>query len=393
LPRRRSRPLEPDDDGEPRYELGSGLHRLQAALLNGATHINAIVMIGGPRKARLWQFEENLVRVEPTVLEHSIDVARWIKAKEKEKPVLGQLDRQPRGGRPKGGVALAARMLPVAGKSDEARRKSVDRALKIAGVSADAQDAAKAAGLDDNQSALLQIAGAPTPQADQLAEQVNSISAWVEQARELGVAETSLEGLSEICAESQRSADALARIVQLISQLLAIAGRDAAAPIDFKAEAMAAGYLHQLRQLPPDNLRFRSSLLADESAIDTLTAAQAIANEAHAAAAEAKFEETPNVAFSESIPSIQELRQAAGARDALCATDLNRILSVVVISVRPRAIDPNQDLWPLRLGTDGPQGSAASVSSATTSPQGDMISVQPMFSSPSRTTAAGQANA
>ena len=31
--------------------------------------------------------------------------------------------------------------------------------------------------------------------------------------------------------------------------------------------------------------------------------------------------------------------------------------------------------------------------SATASPQGDMISVQPMFSSPSRSTAAGQANA
>ena len=37
--------------------------------------------------------------------------------------------------------------------------------------------------------------------------------------------------------------------------------------------------------------------------------------------------------------------------------------------------------------------SHASSPSATTSPQGDMISVQPMLTSPSRRTAAGQANA
>jgi hypothetical protein len=61
--------------------------------------------------------------------------------------------------RREGGVARAARELPVPGKTPEARRQFIKRALKIDGIWSDAKLAARSAGLDDNQKALLDIAG------------------------------------------------------------------------------------------------------------------------------------------------------------------------------------------------------------------------------------------
>jgi len=58
----------------------------------------------------------------------------------------------------KRGVRKAAREL---GKP----RTSIDRDLKIAAAAPEAKAAAVAAGLDDNQSALLEIAAEPTPEA------------------------------------------------------------------------------------------------------------------------------------------------------------------------------------------------------------------------------------
>jgi hypothetical protein len=52
-----------------------------------------------------------------------------------------------RGHRQEGGVSKAARELPVSGNTDEAKRKTIERAIKIAGLSDDARAAADAAGL------------------------------------------------------------------------------------------------------------------------------------------------------------------------------------------------------------------------------------------------------
>jgi hypothetical protein len=68
-------------------------------------------------------------------------------------------------GRPEGGKALSARELFIPGDSVEARRKVIERALKIDGIAAEAKAAARKAGLDDNQSALLEIANQKTPAA------------------------------------------------------------------------------------------------------------------------------------------------------------------------------------------------------------------------------------
>jgi hypothetical protein len=65
---------------------------------------------------------------------------------------------QKRKGRPEGGLARAARELPVPGKTPEARRQFIKRAIMIGGMWPEAKSAASAAGLDDVQTALLEIA-------------------------------------------------------------------------------------------------------------------------------------------------------------------------------------------------------------------------------------------
>ena len=82
--------------------------------------------------------------------------------------------------------------------------------------------------------------------------------------------------------------------------------------ISVVTEAVAVGFLHAVRKITPENLRYRSHALTDENAIDELRTAQAIATKARAAAAEARFSEPPTSSLAKTIPSIQELRQAAG---------------------------------------------------------------------------------
>ena len=76
---------------------------------------------------------------------------------------------------------------------------------------------------------------------------------------------------------------------------------------------MAAGYLYAVNKIPQENLRYRSAALTDENAVDDLSAAQSVAKEARSAAADARFSEPPSPSLAKTIPSRQELRQAAGA--------------------------------------------------------------------------------
>jgi hypothetical protein len=140
----------------------------------------------------------------------------------------------------------------------------------------------------------------------------NSALLLVERAKALGIADAPVETLSQVCDEASASAEAIVRIVRLLADLLSTVRRDLASGMDVKAEAMAAGFLHVMGQLSPENVRYRSAALSEDGAIEHLTAAQAVANEANAAAVEAKFDETPSIALAQSIPSVQELRQAAG---------------------------------------------------------------------------------
>jgi hypothetical protein len=59
-------------------------------------------------------------------------------------------------------VSEAARELVMLGKTEEGRRKHIERALKVANLPAEVKVAAVAAGLDNKRSALLEIAKEPT---------------------------------------------------------------------------------------------------------------------------------------------------------------------------------------------------------------------------------------
>jgi hypothetical protein len=138
------------------------------------------------------------------------------------------------------------------------------------------------------------------------------VGAVMEKATAAGIANLSIEQLPEAYEQARDSAEKIARLVHLITELLRVAGRDPTVSLDVRSEAMAAGYLHAVHKISSEDLRYRSFSLTHENAIEELNAAQGIAEEARGAAAEARFSEPPTVSFAESIPSIQELRKAAG---------------------------------------------------------------------------------
>jgi hypothetical protein len=139
--------------------LVEGLHRLRATASLGWTHIRAEIMEGDDIEARLWELAALLHRADDlTALEEAERVAEWVRLTESREPVSGQKVQKPKGGRPQSGVAKAARQLPVKGKTHEARRKRIERAIKIAAISLEAKAAIRKAGLDQHPSALYQIA-------------------------------------------------------------------------------------------------------------------------------------------------------------------------------------------------------------------------------------------
>lgn len=151
-----------------------------------------------------------------------------------------------------------------------------------------------------------------TCQRSEIERDPHSALLLVEQAKALGIADAPVEALPQICDDAHVAAESFVRIVRLLADLLATVRRDPASGMEVKAEAMAAGFLHVMRQLSPENVRYRSAALSDDAVVEHLKAAQAAANEANAAAAEAKFGEQPSIALAQSIPSVQELRHAAG---------------------------------------------------------------------------------
>lgn len=140
--------------------LVSGAYRLEAAKLADLEYINCVFLEGDDNDAQLVQFAENIFRKELTALQHAEQLVVWVKLAEAKGFFSGQYVRKSKLGRPLGGLSKSARLLPAVGRSFEARRKIIQRATKIAGIFPEAKEAAKAAGLDDNQKALLQIAKA-----------------------------------------------------------------------------------------------------------------------------------------------------------------------------------------------------------------------------------------
>jgi ParB-like nuclease domain len=145
-----------DDGTIGAYVLVTGAHRLAAAKQLGWTKIDCFVADCDEIEAQLWEISENLHRRELTSLERSEQIALWVDLVNR-KPV--QPEQVSIGGRGnKGGEAQASRELGLS-------RPDVHRAVKVATIAPEAKEAARAAGLDDNRSALLQAAKEKTPAA------------------------------------------------------------------------------------------------------------------------------------------------------------------------------------------------------------------------------------
>jgi ParB family transcriptional regulator, chromosome partitioning protein len=144
-------------------ELAAGLDRLAAAKILGWKTIPCMAIRGGPTIARLWQIAENLHRDTLTALDEADQIAKWVQLTESLE--LSSKRDKTGPGRPESGKAKAARELAVRGKTEQARRKNIERKLKMATIDPAAKAAAREAGLDNNPSRLLKIAAETSPKA------------------------------------------------------------------------------------------------------------------------------------------------------------------------------------------------------------------------------------
>lgn len=139
--------------------LIAGETRLRAAKSLGWEKIDAIEAKVDDIEAAMIEIAENLHRADLTALERAEQVAAWVRLAEERDHKPRQVDEVSVGGRGnKGGRANAAREIGVS--EPQARR-----AEKIDSLAPEAKEAAIAAGLDKNQSALLDAAKAETPDA------------------------------------------------------------------------------------------------------------------------------------------------------------------------------------------------------------------------------------
>jgi hypothetical protein len=132
-------------------------HWLEVAKARGRSRVECLFTSADEIDARLTEIEEILHHAGLPVLDKAALVVEWLKTWER-RHISGQDVQEFTVGRPHGGIAQAARVLCVPGKTEEARRKSIERAITIDSIVSEAKDAAKRAGLDDVQSALLAIA-------------------------------------------------------------------------------------------------------------------------------------------------------------------------------------------------------------------------------------------
>jgi ParB family chromosome partitioning protein len=144
-----------------RYLLVVGLHRLEACRRLGMAHIDTRIVDLDDTERRLWEIAENLHRAELTALERSEQIAEWVKpCGERIQPAqlappekaIGYKSPPPQQQR---GINAAVRELGV-------ERTDAQRSIKIAGLTPQAKSEARALGFDDNQSALLRAAKAPS---------------------------------------------------------------------------------------------------------------------------------------------------------------------------------------------------------------------------------------
>jgi ParB-like chromosome segregation protein Spo0J len=157
--------VRPRNDG--RFDLVSGGHRIAAKKSLGSNDIRAQIVEGPEIDVRLWGIADDLHRAGLTALEEAERLAEWVKLIEERHSFSRKNVVKRKGGRPEGAVTKAARELPLKGKTEKARRKEIERKMKIASISPVAKAAATDAGL--NRSDLEKVAKEGTPE-DQVAK-------------------------------------------------------------------------------------------------------------------------------------------------------------------------------------------------------------------------------
>jgi ParB family chromosome partitioning protein len=151
---------DPEHDGKFIGIAGDTLFEAAASL--NWPHVRADIMKCTELEARLWEALENLCRTELTALEEAEHQAEFVRLIAERDSVSRQNVAKPQGGRPEGVIAKVARELALKGKTQQARRKAIERGLKIAAIGSEAKVAVRKAGLDDNKSALREIAKVET---------------------------------------------------------------------------------------------------------------------------------------------------------------------------------------------------------------------------------------
>lgn len=150
-----------DNGSEVRHRtvLVAGAHRLAAAGFLSHDRIPCRYVEGDDEFVQLVQLSEDLFRKHLTVLRRSELLAKWYRLISTQDDISGQVGQKSTPGRRPSGISRAARKLPI-GRSEEARRKIIQRANQIDRLHPQTKAAVISAGLDDNQHALVAIAEA-----------------------------------------------------------------------------------------------------------------------------------------------------------------------------------------------------------------------------------------
>lgn len=157
------------------YRLVFGAHRLAAARQAGLTTIRSVVKdaaaFASEFEVTLREITENLARRELSVLDRSVDIARWREVYEATNTIAGR-------GRPKKRMVandeeksrtFATLFSEVAQRTLGVRRDSIFRALRIARIPAAVRDEIALHPIADNQSELLLLAGESPERQAQIA--------------------------------------------------------------------------------------------------------------------------------------------------------------------------------------------------------------------------------
>jgi ParB-like chromosome segregation protein Spo0J len=143
--------------------LVTGTARFEAYKLLGEKTVPCIYFPDDEVAARFVRLSENLFRKNKTALQEAEEIAEFVELINAHQLSFFGQNVQKRG-RPLGAAGKAARQLPIEAKTIEARRKKIERALKISTIYDQVKDLIREKHLDDSQSALLAIANEDQPE-------------------------------------------------------------------------------------------------------------------------------------------------------------------------------------------------------------------------------------